>query len=175
MKPFSRITIGLGIYIIISASFMLQVMDFLARNFGNGAIKLILFSLFSLLIALYISYILYKRLPIYRIGLSLLGFGAAYLLILWQPFFAEKLHILEYGILGYLALKDTFRMDKHTAINIIYALCFVTLIGSLDEGFQRVLPYRVFEVRDIVTNVLSGALGIIQFLIYRRLPNPLPR
>ena len=168
MKGFSKITVGLGIFIIISASFMLQVNDFLTEAFGKEAVRSSFFVLFFLITALYIGYIIYKRIPVYRIGLSLLGFGLAYLLISWQPYFAEKLHIIEYGILGYLALKDLFGMDRQVSRNIIYALCFVALIGSLDEGFQRVLSYRVFEVRDIVTNIVSGALGIIQFLIYRR-------
>ncbi len=168
MKGFSKITVGFGIYIIISASFMRQINDVLTKVFGKEAVRASFFVLFFLIIALYIGYIIYKRIPVYRIGLSLLGFGLAYLLISWQPFFAEKLHIVEYGILGYLALKDLFGMDRGISGNIIYALCFVALIGSLDEGFQWILPYRVFEVRDIVTNVVSGTLGIIQFLIYRR-------
>ena len=148
MKRFSGITTGLGIYIIISASFMQQVTVHLMKAFGKEAVRSAFFVLFFFVIALYMSYIIYKRIPIYKIALSLLGFGLAYLLISWQPFFAEKLHVLEYGVLGYFALKDLSKADRKIFGNIVYAVCFVALIGSLDEGFQRVLPYRVFEVRE---------------------------
>jgi len=167
MKPFSRITIGLAILIIVSASFMLQLRNYLVATFGDDAVKLGFSVLFSLIMLSYLSYIFYKRVPVQRIALSLIVFEVAYLLISCQPFFAEKLHVLEYGILGYLALRDLFKTDKHLFRDIIYVLCFVLLVGSLDEGFQWFLPYRMFEVRDIVTNVLSGSLGIIKFLICR--------
>lgn len=162
MKRFSGITIGLGIYIVISASFMLQVRSFLIETFGDAAVKRAFFLLFFLVAALYVVYIIYKRLPLYSIALSLFIFALAYLLILWQPFFSEKLHVLEYGILGYLALRDLSKRDKKALRNIIYAVGFVLLVTSLDEGFQYFLPYRVGEMRDVVTNIISGFLGIVQ-------------
>ena len=168
MKPLSKITIGLGIYIIVSASFMLQVRDYLARIFSDECITQGFFFLFFLAMVGYVLYILYNKSSVRSIMLSLFIFALAYFLMSWQLYFPEKMHILEYGILGYLALKDLSRENGRIK-NVIYALCFVTLIGVLDEGFQRILPYRVFELRDIGTNILSGILGGIQYFIYRRL------
>jgi len=37
------------------------------------------------------------------------------------------------------------------------------LVGVLDEGFQKLLPWRVYEIRDMITNAISGALGITIF------------
>jgi len=168
MKTFSKLTIGLGIYIVISASFMLRLRNFLVESFGEEVIKLEFFLLFLLAAAFFITYIVYNKLPVYRVSLSVFVFALAYLFMLWQPFFAEKLHIPEYGALGFLALKDLSRQNpKRIFNNIIYALCFVALVGSLDEAFQWVLPDRVFEVRDIVTNVISGFLGALLYLINR--------
>lgn len=163
MKRFSGITIGLGIFIVISASFMRQVRAFFIEALGENAIRVGFFALFFLVAALYIRYIIYKRLPLYRIALSFGLFILAYLLVLWQPFFAEKLHVLEYGVLGYLALRDLSRTGKKALWNAVCAAGFVLLISCLDEGFQYFLPYRVGEARDVATNVVSGFLGLLQY------------
>ena len=168
MKRFSGITIGLGIYIVISASFMLQVRSFLIETFGDAAVNLAFFLVFFLVVVLYVVYIIYKRLPIYRIGLSLLIFVLAYLFILWQPYFSEKLHVLEYGVLAYLAIRDLSKTDKKALWNIMYAVGFIFLIACLDEGFQHFLPYRVGDMRDVATNIISGLLGIIQYNLFSR-------
>ena len=165
---------GLAAYIIISASFMLQVRLFLIETFGEQAVQIAFLCLFFLIFALYLVYIIYKRIPLYRAAAGIIIFGLAYLLISKQPFFAEKLHIPEYGLLGYLALRDLSRAGKQNGFiaDALCVFCFVALVGSLDEVFQLLLPYRVFELRDILTNVLSGSLGILQcyFTIYRLPP-----
>ena len=167
MERFSKLTIGLGIFIIISASFMLQVRRFFIEMLGNEALKISLISLFFIIFILYFLYIIKNRLPLYAIGMSFLVFATAYIVMAAQPFFAEKLHILEYGLLGYLALRDLSKEDKYKLKNVLGALFFTASIGIMDEYLQWLLPYRVFEIRDISTNVVSGALGIIQYLVYR--------
>jgi VanZ family protein len=83
-----------------------------------------------------------------------------------QPYFVEKMHVLEYGLLGWLAARDLRRNPRsNIVLTILFSILFVLLIGSLDEGFQRLLPYRVGEIRDVITNVVSGSFGVILFLI----------
>jgi len=135
--------------------------------FGNEVLKIALFSVFFIFFIAYFIFIIKNRLPLYAIGMSLLVFGTAYIVTTAQPFFAEKLHILEYGLLGYLALGDLSKKDKYKLKNILAALFFITFVGVADEYLQWLLPYRVFEIRDISTNVVSGALGMIQYLVYR--------
>ncbi|OGW76097.1 MAG: hypothetical protein A2Z72_01915 [Omnitrophica bacterium RBG_13_46_9] len=167
MNRLSKITVWLGIYIIISASFMNQLNSFLTRTFGIKAVKFALLFTYFLLVVFYTLYISRKKLPISRIVISLFVFILAFFYLLWQPYIAEQLHIFEYGILGYLALKDLLLPCKRNLKSILFALFFVTLVGALDEGFQKILPYRTFDPRDIATNATSGFLGSIQYLVYR--------
>lgn len=81
----------------------------------------------------------------------------------WQPYVTEKIHILEYGFLGWLAVRDLNR-NKAYVKSAILAIFYIFLIGALDEAFQKCLPYRVGEIRDVVTNIISGLLGIMLFL-----------
>lgn len=183
MKYFSKLTIGLAAYIVISAAFMLQIRNFLVKTFGGEVVKLAFIFLFFLTVLLYILYLLRMKRSVSRIIYSIFIFALAYLLILRQPYFTEKIHVLEYGILGYLAFRDLSilrqgswltlifvkRSKKNKKIfkNILLAIFFISLIGILDETFQGFLPYRVGEIRDVVTNVVSGLLGIFQYFIYR--------
>ena len=168
MRRLSWITIDIGIYIIISASFMLQFRNFLINTIGDQAMKLGFFFVFLLLLLNYVQYIILKGLPAYKIRQSIYVFGLAAILILLQTYFAERLHVIEYGILGYFALKDLSGKGLCGKISdyIKPVLLFVALVSFLDEGFQWILPYRVFDVRDIITNIVSGFLGVIQFSVY---------
>ncbi len=79
----------------------------------------------------------------------------------------ERMHILEYGLLGWLAGRDIIKKDKKIKGTILACL-FSISVGLLDEGFQRILPYRVFEMRDMGINVLSGIWGVVLYLLSYR-------
>ena len=146
---------------------MLQIWNLLTGILGEQIVKLVfLLFLLSIIIA-YMRYIANKKPTSYKIRQCLYVFALAYVLILLQPFFAARVHVIEYGILGYLALKDFRRKDTRIFKNIMRVLCFVALISLLDEGFQWILPYRFFEMQDILTNMAGGFLGVIQYSIYR--------
>lgn len=173
MTRTAKITVGFALYIIISASFMRQVRTFLVNIFGEGVVNIAFLSLAMTVAACYILYLIfYIKLSWFRIVLSAGVLFLAYDLIMRQPYFSEKLHVLEYGILGYLALLSFSEADTRTLKNIALSLIFVTLTGALDEGFQKILPYRVFDLRDIVTNVASGGLGIALELIRQKFTLP---
>ena len=76
----------------------------------------------------------------------------------------EKIHILEYGMLGWLAGRDLIKRGGKLR-GIISACLFTFFIGYLDELFQKVLPYRVFDVRDIVFNGLGGLWGVCLYIL----------
>jgi len=84
-----------------------------------------------------------------------------------QPYFSEKAHVLEFGLIGWLAIRDLAKTGKYLLKDILFASIFAAIIGYLGEGIQKFLPWRVFEIRDIITNVLSGILGVILFIISR--------
>lgn len=73
---------------------------------------------------------------------------------------AEKVHFLEYGLLGLLLCKA---LSYHIQNKLAYlvALLGVYLVGSMDEGIQWALPNRVGDYRDIWLNLLAGGLAIV--------------
>jgi glycopeptide antibiotics resistance protein len=82
-----------------------------------------------------------------------------------QPYFSEKAHVLEFALLGWLAMRDLTKQGKNLLKEALFAFIFAAIIGYLGEGIQKFIPWRVFEVRDIITNVLSGGLGVILFIL----------
>ncbi|MCM8756452.1 MAG: VanZ family protein [Candidatus Omnitrophica bacterium] len=78
----------------------------------------------------------------------------------------ERIHILEYGVLGYLAGRDLLGKEKRR-VGLILTIIFIGLVSTLDEVFQAVLPYRYFDLRDIWFNGLGGIGGIVLYLLKR--------
>jgi len=159
MKRVSGLTIALGLYIIISSTFMLQVRNFFVGIFGEGPIGFLFLVSFSVLAAFYTLHIFRMRVPFLKITFSVSVFLLAYLLISKQEYFAEKLHVVEYGLLGFLLLRDLLEKRDYLK-NIAVAVFFICVVSFLDEGLQGILPYRFFEFKDISTNIISGLLGI---------------
>ena len=108
-------------------------------------------------------------------------FGFAFILLIYAllitaytPIIAEKVHLLEYGLLAYIAsraFKDTASSGKmgqsHSARNRHFwdspyfsSLAVIVAVGYCDELIQGFLPNRVYELRDVYLNVLSGLLGL---------------
>ncbi len=75
----------------------------------------------------------------------------------------ERIHFIEYGILGILAFKAFGKGLK----KIMIAILFVLLIGTLDEIIQFILPNRVGDIRDVILNVTGGSLGVWTGLLYK--------
>lgn len=63
------------------------------------------------------------------------------------------LHFIEYAILGALLIKGTKRMGLSLSIGILY--------GVLLETIQGFVPYRVFDMWDMLANILGASLGTI--------------
>lgn len=158
----SKLTLYLGAYIIISASFIQQVWKFARAALGTNTVSLFLILLFLLAAASAIYKSTKAAFNIKRIILTLVICASAFIFSARQPYMTEKAHVLEYGLLGWLAIRD-FSNNKILK-GVFLTFAFVLLVSCLDEGFQKLLPWRVFEVRDILTNLVSGALGILLFI-----------
>ena len=118
-----------------------------------------------MLVAFTLYYAYQKNLRHSHILAVILVFFGAWVLAVNQPFFTEETHVFTYGFLGYLAARDLARAKMTVARRVAGALFFVALVSSADELLQAVLPYRFGDMRDVVTNILSGALGIAQGLV----------
>jgi VanZ family protein len=160
-KRLSKVTIGFAAYIVVSAAFMLQVRNWLMSAFADPLVMASFKVFFALIFVLMLVFVSRKRLSLIRVCVVCIVFILGYLFAMWQPYFAEKTHVLTYGLLGYLAAKDLVDPQRILEYkNIALAVCFVALISALDEIFQGFLPYRVCDTRDFITNIISAALGI---------------
>lgn len=164
MAGISKITIFFALFIIVSASFMRQLSDFLKVNIGTTGFVI---SIGLILIGAGLAFFIFtvKHNPGWLRLIGVLGLLTAGLILVWQISIPiERIHLLEYGILGLLTTRDLGRKAK-TARGIILAGIFVTIIGCFDESFQAILPYRVFDLRDIGFNSLGGVWGIALYLL----------
>ncbi|MBN1872359.1 MAG: VanZ family protein [Candidatus Omnitrophica bacterium] len=102
------------------------------------------------------------------------------ILIFWfssleEPFglkFAEDnldklLHMLEYGIFGYLLMRAVHGSDKTMSwkIGILISFIIGTFYGFTDELHQSVVPGRFATVSDFLFDTLGVILGS---LVYRK-------
>ena len=87
-----------------------------------------------------------------------------YLLKYQCKFPAERLHLVEYGLLAYL-LYRALRLYLPSGKAYIFGFLIASGFGFLDELIQYILPNRVFETRDVMTNVLAAGLGLLALRI----------
>ena len=162
----SKITIGIGSFIIISASFMRQGMEFIQAQLGErGFIVFMAVLLVVPALAFLISLIRNRRGVIkITVIMAILIIGLA---LTWQiKLPQERIHLLEYVVLGWFAARDFIRTAGKKKIKAVVLACLVSFIaGVLDEGFQAILPYRVFDLRDIGFNSLGGIWGVILYML----------
>ena len=92
----------------------------------------------------------------------LAGFAGVYLWLLKYQcrFPAERLHLIEYGVFAYLLFR-AFRVDFPGGWAYMLSFLASSVFGFFDEILQHVLPNRVFEVRDAVTNLIASGLGLL--------------
>ncbi len=76
---------------------------------------------------------------------------------------AERSHIFEYSMLSvciYEALIERNAKTNSISYPIVISIVSATSLGILDECLQFFIPYRVFDVFDIVFNGFASALGV---------------
>ena len=68
----------------------------------------------------------------------------------------EGIHFIQFGVLGLLAFRALSHRMRDLGV-YLSATLIATMVGTVDEAIQWMLPDRVFDHRDILFN-LSGAL-----------------
>ncbi|MFZ2357470.1 MAG: VanZ family protein [Candidatus Omnitrophota bacterium] len=153
---------------------MRQVWEFFGKVFGQDNVEIFCILLFLATAILILTRIIRFHFSILRSIVNLAVIIFAFIFAWRQPFFTERIHILEYGLLGWLAVRD-FSRNKTPLKAVLFTMLFIFLVGSIDEFFQKLLPYRVGEIRDVITNIISGVLGIILFQCHKIIPEPAKR
>lgn len=125
-----------------------------------------------------------RRRPSWR-GVAVLGvFATAYLSVFLSMERAEeKLHFIEYGVLGglvYAALLERRGRCQPTHVGGRWrrwwpapaAVLLTSLLGWGDEGIQAILPNRVYELRDVGLNVAAALLAVAAMSFWRWVERP---
>jgi len=95
--------------------------------------------------------------------LLMLGLLAVALFFIWKIKLPQvRMHILMYAVVGWLASRDAMRQGR-TWKTIALAWFFAASAGILEESFQKLLPYRVFDIKDIIFNLEGATLGVILY------------
>jgi ABC-type phosphate/phosphonate transport system permease subunit len=158
----SGLTLSISIFIILSASFMRQLLDFI-RHFAGDNFNLFRDGIIFLFGLGLLFFVINKATTRMRLFLQLAMFGAAIIFLAQMKLAIERIHIIEYGLLGYLITRDLLK-TKRALPGIVIACLFTCCVGIIDELFQAILPYRFYDTRDIMFNSLGGLWGVSLFL-----------
>ena len=91
-------------------------------------------------------------------------FATYFMVILRMGMTTERSHLIEYGVLAVLilsAIKERNKSGKIIGRPWLIALLATTLIGTVDELLQLLIPQRVFDYYDIIFNAFAASLAIV--------------
>lgn len=93
-----------------------------------------------------------------------IGIAAVYLMVLLRTAIPEeRSHLIEYSVLAifiHQALRERALHDANVRAPALIALLATTVFGVIDEGIQKLLPFRVFDTMDILFNSLAALMAI---------------
>ena len=126
------------------------------------------------LAAAWIGLVLLRSRPGWRTWVILSAIAAGYVILLSRfKLPEERLHFLEYGIVGGLVFAALLERQKNTGDTsggtsgrrgplwpAVGAFLITGAAGWVDEGIQEILPNRFYDLRDVAMNAAGGALAI---------------
>ncbi len=165
----SILPVILSILIIGIAPFARKVLRTMYLIVNREAVSVLLKILFFLFVLFLIIFIILKR------KIIKISFPLVLLLLMAIPFTLiffkiklpeEKIHLMEYALLGFLLFRDYFKKK----LSFFAGLFFLSFVASFDELFHMVLPDRIFDIRDILFNFTGGLTGwsFANFIVFQR-------
>lgn len=132
-----------------------------------------------LVAAAWVGLALLRKRPGWRVWMALAGISLGYVLLLSRfELPEERLHFLEYGIVGglvYMALLERQRAASAKSAEpwgnrtglwpAVVAVLITGAVGWIDEGIQEILPNRFYDLRDVAMNAAGGALAVLSIWI----------
>jgi len=104
-----------------------------------------------------------RRLTPLRIVLLVCAAGLCVYALFSLRFIVERVHYLEFGLFTafvFRAAPEGWRTLPKTLLALL--LCYN--VGLLDESFQKLTPNRVAEIRDVLTDLKAGIIGLVFYL-----------
>ena len=158
-------TLTLALIVAIFAS--LGIAGTLASAFLETGLDAVLFVLGMLLVGCTVLAWGLKMRPVgVEFGVAL-GIIAVYFMALARMTFAERSHLIEYGVVAsfiYAALAERAHNGRRVPMPAAIAVAATALVGAVDEGVQRLIPNRVFDPVDILFNTLAGVMAVAAIL-----------
>jgi len=108
----SKVTFIFGVFIIASAAFIGQLGSFISEKLGRPYFELLIGVLFLLTAAVLILYFKRATWGKAKLAIFLTVFVAGFVFAWHLDILVERIHLLEYGILGWLAIRDNLRAEK---------------------------------------------------------------
>ena len=173
----SKLTIAYAIFLVLFSTVARKIFDQFLMLFGRPTLIILVWIAF--VVAALIVFRAATQLDLRRlfaIGV-IISIGILYALTFDR--FEERLHLLKYGLLGWILYRDVertkspegpkynllkwFNLFGHYRV-IPAVMVGILIVSSTDELVQHFTPGRVGDVRDIVFDVVGGVWGA---LIYR--------
>lgn len=161
-------TIGVMLAIYATSLFGKRFFFFMRSAMG-GPLFLIFFKVaFAIAGILILAYLLTRRKGSYFRKACATVLFLVIIFIIWKKvhIIEERLHYFEFGMLGWLAQRDLTRAFRRwgKAGWVIATVCALLLgagVGITNELFQKIIPNRVCDVKDMIMDAKAAALGVI--------------
>jgi VanZ family protein len=113
----------------------------------------------------------FARRPALLTGVAAVGvaYGITVLTLAEMP--AERVHLLEYGAVGWLAcraMRHRFAGRDHATLSALLVLN----IGLGDELIQGLIPRRYYDQKDVLVNGVAGILAVVAVHLLRAATAP---
>ncbi len=158
----------IGLYILViytTLPVMRYILNWLYKTAGNEGL-VISVNTVLLGIAVVVLFMFFKKGVLFGVSILIpMLITGVFIHLLERP--EERVHFLEYGLLGVLFFKGFLQKVKGNRISttlfiksFLLSWVAVTVVGAGDELIQYVLPNRVGDIRDIAMNAAGGGLGV---------------
>jgi hypothetical protein len=168
-NPYPRIFIAYILFIYLTLPFLPPVVKWMRSSMGDVSIAVVA-PVLTGIITLIILAILARRHTLAIGRLSLLLAASAVILYIKRDNPVEQVHLVEYGLAGFLAHRAASFPGGARVNRASYAIWTAVALGAgiLDELIQYLLPNRVCDWRDMVINVVSVPVGLAAAAIMGR-------
>lgn len=93
-----------------------------------------------------------------------LGISAVYLLLFLRiAAGAERSHLFEYSVVAvlmHMVLVERKNNGRRVPVPALFAILGTCILGFIDEALQALVPSRVYDIRDVVFNVIAATAAI---------------
>lgn len=154
--------IGYVALIYVTLPFMPNIVYFFSSLLGQYFYVTATMMLIGIVLIIFTAIL--RRRPVSKNSAFYMAVAAVFALYLFfllfaTPIVAEKMHLIEYGFLSYLALRAVKGVKSHH-IRYLLVVLIIIVVGYCDELIQKFTPCRYYELRDVMLNIISGVLGL---------------